>query len=51
MVQYGRMDDWSQLSLDIRRIRNYLRAGLAPKEAMAAFRGELCAVALKTRAA
>ena len=51
LVQFGRMDDWSQLALDIRRVRSYLRAGLEPREALAAFRGELCAVAHKTRAA
>jgi hypothetical protein len=51
LVQFGRMDDWSQLALDIRRMRSYLRARLTPKEALAAFRGELCAVAHKTRAA
>jgi len=51
LVQFGRMDDWSQLALDIRRMRNYLRAGITPKEAFAAFRGELCVVAHRTRAA
>ncbi len=51
LVQFGRMDDWSQLALDIRRMRSYLRAGLTPKEGLAAFRGELCAVVHKTRAA
>jgi hypothetical protein len=51
LVQFGRMDDWSQLALDIRRMQSFLRAGLEPKEAMAAFRGELCVVSLRTRAA
>jgi hypothetical protein len=51
LIEFGRMDDWAQLSLDIRLMRNYLRAGLASKEALAAFRGELCVVALRTRAA
>jgi len=51
LVQFGRMDDWSQLALDIRLLRNYLRAGLTPKEALSALRGELCAIALRTRAA
>jgi hypothetical protein len=51
LVLYGRMDDWAQLSLDIRRMRNFLRAGLSQKEALAAFRGELCLVAFRTRAA
>ena len=51
LVQYGRMDDWAQLSLDIRRMRNFLRAGLSQKEALAAFRGELCPVAFRTQAA
>jgi hypothetical protein len=51
LVQFGRMDDWSQLALDIRLMRSYLRAGLTPKEALAAFRGELCVVSLRTRAA
>jgi hypothetical protein len=51
LVQFGRMDDWAQLALDIRRVRSFLRAGLSPKEALAAFRGELCVVAHRTRAA
>ena len=51
LIEFGRMDDWAQLSLDIRLMRSYLRAGLAPREALAAFRGELCAVALRTHAA
>jgi hypothetical protein len=51
LVQFGRMDDWSQLALDIRLMRSYLRAGLTPKEALAAFRGELCVVSFRTRAA
>jgi hypothetical protein len=51
LIEFGRMDDWAQLSLDVRRMRSYLRAGLTPKEALAAFRGELCVVALRTRAA
>jgi hypothetical protein len=51
LVQFGRMDDWSQLALDIRLMRMYLRAGLTPKEALMAFRGELCPLALRTRAA
>jgi hypothetical protein len=51
LVQYGRMDDWAQLSLDIRRMRNFLRAGLSPKETLAAFRGELCPVASRIQAA
>jgi hypothetical protein len=51
LIQYGRMDDWAQLALDIRLVRSFLRAGLAPREALAAFRGELCPVALRTQAA
>jgi hypothetical protein len=51
LVEFGRMDDWSQLALDMRLLRTYLRAGLTPKEALAAFRGELCPLALRTRAA
>ena len=51
LVQYGRMDDWAQLSLDIRRMRNFLRAGLSRKEALSAFRGELCPVASRIQAA
>jgi hypothetical protein len=51
LVEFGRMDDWSQLALDIRLFRTYLRAGLTPKEALAAFRGELCPLALRVRAA
>jgi len=51
LVEYGRIDDWAQLSLDIRRIRSFLRAGLSSKEALAAFRGELCPVASRIKAA
>jgi len=51
LVEFGRMDDWSDLARDMRRMRSFLRVGLSPKEAMAAFRGELCPVARRTRAA
>jgi hypothetical protein len=51
LIQFGRMDDWAQLALDVRRIRMLMRAGLSPKEALAAFRGELCVVSLRTYAA
>lgn len=49
LVAFGRMDAWPQLSVDIRLMRNLLRDGLSPKEAMAAFRGDLCPLALRAR--
>ncbi len=49
LVQFGRMDDWPDLARDIRRIHGLLREGLSPKEAMAAFRGELCPVSTSNR--
>jgi len=51
LIQFGRVDDWTQLSLDISLLRKYLAAGLSPKESLAALRGELCPVALPIRAA
>jgi len=53
LVEFGRMDGWPQLSIDIRLMKNLMRLGLSPHEVMAAFRGELCPVALRahTRAA
>ena len=47
------MDAWPQLAIDIRLMKNLMRLGLTPREVMAAFRGELCPVALRahTRAA
>jgi hypothetical protein len=49
LIEFGRMDDWPQLSVDIRLMRNLMRDGLSAKEAMAAFRGDLCPLALRTR--
>jgi hypothetical protein len=49
LIEFGRMDAWPQLSVDIRLMRNLLRDGLSPKEVMAAFRGDLCPLALRTR--
>jgi hypothetical protein len=51
LILYGRIDDWTQLSLDLSLLRKYMAAGLSSKEALAAFRGELCPVALWIRAA
>ncbi len=53
LVEFGRMDAWPQLAIDIRLMKNLMRLGLTPREVMAAFRGELCPIALRahTRAA
>jgi len=47
LIEFGRMDAWPQLSIDIRLMKNLLRLGLTPSEVLAAFRGELCPVALR----
>ena len=51
LVLYGRIDEWTQLMFDMSLLRKYLASGLSPREALAAFRGELCPVVLPTRAA